>query len=176
MAEQTVARSEEQPPEVRRERLVRWEDPLAALRMAAGMSPEEIVAAFTSEKFPEPPIAALLDFGVVEVEPGRAVLELRPAEFHCNAIGVIAAGVTATVLDAAMWIAVQAGARAGTMVSTVSFNMQLIRALPPSAEGVRAEAQAIHIGQTTSAAEARLVDGTGETYAHATSGLVALSG
>lgn len=176
MAEQTVTRDEEQPPEVRRERLVRWEDPLAALKMAAGMSRDELLAAFTANDFPEPPIASLLDFGVVEVESGRAVLELRPAEFHCNAIGVIAAGVSATVLDAAMWIAVQAGAEEGTIVSTVNFNMHLLRQLPPTIDGVRAEAEAIHIGRSTSAAQARLVDDAGNSYAHATSGLVSLSG
>jgi uncharacterized protein (TIGR00369 family) len=162
--------------EVRRERLVRWEDPLAALQRAAGMSRDELLAAFASDDFPEPPIASMLDFHVVEVQAGRAVLALRPAEFHCNSMGVIAAGVTATVLDAAMWIAVQAGAAEGTLVSTVNFNVHLLRQLPPSLETVRAEAEAIHIGRSTSAAEARLVDDAGKVYAHATSGLVALSG
>ncbi len=176
MTGETLAAGGQQPAEVLRQRLVRWEDPLAALKMAAGMSRDELLAAFAADDFPEPPIASLLDFGVVEVEAGRAVLELRPAEFHCNAIGVIAAGVTATVLDAAMWIAVQAGAEEGTIVSTVNFNMHLLRQLPPTVDGVRAEAEAIHIGRSASAAQARLVDDSGKSYAHATSGLVALSG
>ena len=176
MTEKTVTRKEEKAPEVRRERLVRWDDPLAALNQAAGMSRDELLAAFMSDDFPKPPIASLLDFSVVEVEPGRAVLALRPAEFHCNSMGVLAAGVTATVLDAAMWIAVQAGAPEGTLVSTVNFNMHLLRQLPPTIDNVRAEAEAIHIGRSTGAAQAQLVDDTGKSYAHATSGLVSLTG
>lgn len=164
------------PGEVIRERLVRWEDPLAALKQAAGMSRDELLAAFASDDFPEPPIASMLDFHVVEVDAGRAVLALHLAEFHCNSMGIVAAGVTATVLDAAMWIAVQAGAPEGTLVNTVSFNMHLLRQLPPTLDVVRVEAQAIHIGRSTSAAEGRLVDEAGKVYAHATSGLVALGG
>ncbi len=54
--------------------------------------------------------------------------------------------------------------------------MHLLRQLPPTVDVVRAEAEAIHIGRSTSAAEGCLVDDAGKVYAHATCGLVALGG
>jgi uncharacterized protein (TIGR00369 family) len=154
---------------------VTWSDPMAALQLAFTMSRDELLAAFTSADFPKPPIAEVLGFDVLEAEPGRVVMGLRPMEYHCNAMGVVAAGVTATVLDAAMWIAVQTNVADNTIVSTVNFNMQLVRQLSMAVGEVRAEARSVHVGRTTSTAEARLVDTNGKLYAHATAGLIALT-
>lgn len=162
--------------DVARELHVTWSDPMEALQMAFSMSRDELLAAFTEPDFPKPPIACVLGFDVSKVEPGKVTLSLVPRELHCNSMGVVAAGVTATVLDAAMWIAVQTAAPDGVLVSTVNVNMHLVRQLPMSAGPVSVHAEAVHVGKTTGTAQARLVDAEDKLYAHATSGLVALTG
>jgi uncharacterized protein (TIGR00369 family) len=148
---------------------------MAALQLAATLSPEELLAAFTSEDFPKPPIAELIGFDVLEAQPGKVVLGLTPREYHCNAAGVVAAGVTATVLDAAMWIAVQTAVPNNTLTSTVNLNLHLVRPLAPAVGPVRATAHAVHTGRTTGTAGARLEDASGKLYAHATAGLVVIA-
>jgi len=158
-----------------RTRTVSWTDPMAALQMAFTMTREEFVAAFASDAFPRPPIAELLGFRGVEAEAGRIVMELELGEHLCNGMGIVAAGVTATVLDAAMWAAVQTAAPENTIASTTNVNLHLIRQLPITIGTVRAEATAVHVGRSTGTAEARLVDADGKLYAHATSGLVCIA-
>ncbi len=154
---------------------VTWSDPLAALQLALTMSREELLRTFTSPDFPKPPIAELLGFDVIEVEPGRVLLGFSAKEYHCNAMGVVAAGVTATVLDAAMWIAAQTSVE-DRLLSTTSLSLYLVKQLPTSASDLRAEARAVHIGRSTGTAEGRLLDADGKLYAHATSGLIAVGG
>lgn len=154
---------------------VSWTDPMAALQLAVKMSREELMAAFTSEDFPKPPIAELLGFEVLQAQAGKVVLGLTPQEFHCNAMGIVAAGVTATVLDAAMWIAVQTAVPEMTLTSTVNLNMHLVRQLAPADGPVRATAHAVHAGRSTATAEARLEDVDGKLYAHATAGLLVMT-
>jgi len=154
---------------------VTWSDPMDALRMAVGLSRDQLLAAFTSESFPKPPIASLLGFDVLEAKPGEIVIGLTPKEYHCNAIGVVAAGVTATVLDAAMWLAIQTAVPENTLTSTVNLNLHLVRQLSPASGDVRATAHAVHAGRSTGTAEARVEDESGKLYAHATAGFVVIT-
>jgi uncharacterized protein (TIGR00369 family) len=151
---------------------VTWSDPIAALELALTMSRGEMLAALTSAECPKSPIAELLGFDVLEAKPGRVVLGLQPREHHCNAIGVVAAGVAATVLDTAMWIAVQTSVPDHTVTSTVDLTMHLVRQLSTAVGGMHAEARTVHVGGTSCLAESRLVDASGTLYAYATAGLI----
>jgi uncharacterized protein (TIGR00369 family) len=152
---------------------VTWADPLATLQRAATMSREELLAALLSGELPKPPIAEVIGFDVLEVEPGRAAVLLPTREYHCNPLGVVAGGVAATVMDAAMWIAVQTKVPEDTIVTTTDLNVHLVRQVPPGGGTLRAEARAVHVGWMTGTAEARLVDATGTLYSHATASFVA---
>jgi uncharacterized protein (TIGR00369 family) len=151
---------------------VTWTDPLVALQLAAGMTPDELLVALKSGRLPRPPIADVLGFDVDDVQPGRAVLVLRPSEFHYNTLGVVAAGVAATVLDAAMWIAVQTSLPHPAIARTVNLSLHLVRQLTATAGEVRAEARVVHLGRTTGTADARLTDADGKLFSHATAGFV----
>ena len=154
---------------------VTWADPLAALQRALGMSHEEFLVACTSGGLPKPPIAELLGFDAVEVEPGRAVLKFLPREYHYNVFSTVAGDVAATVLDAAMWMAVQTSVSDESIFSTVNLTLHFVRALSGAAGDVRAEARAVHVGRATATAESRLVDASGTLYSHATAGFHCVS-
>src|SRR4051794_17899813 len=89
-----------------RTRTVDWDDPMAGARRGMEMSGMEYMRAILRGEIPRPPIAGSLDFTLAEVEEGRAVFTLTPAEFHYNPIGVVHGGVAATLLDSAMGCAV----------------------------------------------------------------------
>ncbi|WP_329082789.1 MULTISPECIES: PaaI family thioesterase [unclassified Streptosporangium] len=147
---------------------VSWADPRAVALRASQLSRDELLKSMVSGALPNPPIAQLLNFRVVEAEVGRVVVELVPDERHENVIGLVAGGVAASCLDAAMWIAVQSSLVDGSMVSTVNMNLHFIRRLSRESGPVRAVARTLHMGRSTATAESWLEDASGRRYAHAT--------
>ena len=150
---------------------VSWADPVETLQRALAMKRDDLLAAMRGGGLPKPPIFEVLGFDVIEVEPGRAVLGFRPSERHYHTLAIVAAGITTTILDAAMWTAVQTAAE-DAMATTVNLNVHCIRPLSGGSGDVRAEAAALHVGRRTATAEARLVDAGGKLYAYATSSLL----
>src|ERR1044071_5379241 len=89
-----------------RTRTVSWEDPRALAEAARGLTGFEFLQKVVSGELPRPPISALLNYGLAELEEGRAVFTVEPAEYHYNPIGVVHGGLAATLLDSAMGCAV----------------------------------------------------------------------
>jgi uncharacterized protein (TIGR00369 family) len=110
----------------------------------------------------------VLGFRLVEVEPGRAVFEFEPAEFHYNPIGVVHGAMAGMLLDSAMGCCVQTKLPAGTGYTTLEFKVNLVRAITMKTGPMRAEGTIIHVGSRVAAAEGKLVDAGGKIYAHAT--------
>src|SRR3954463_8695289 len=82
-----------------RTRTIEWEDPVAGALRGRGMSGLEYMRGNVAGEIPPPPIASPLGFGLAQVDEGRAVFTLHPAEFHYNPIGMVHGGVGATLLD-----------------------------------------------------------------------------
>jgi uncharacterized protein (TIGR00369 family) len=152
-----------------RERTVAWDDPLLGARAAPSMSGIEYLRAMLRGDYPPPPIAMTLGFTLDEVEEGRAVFSMVPAEYHYNPIGMVHGGVAATLLDSAMGCAVQSRLPAGTGYTTLEMKVNLLRAITMDTGPVRCEGTLLHLGRTTALAEARLTDAAGRVLAHATS-------
>ncbi|HEX8905564.1 MAG TPA: PaaI family thioesterase [Longimicrobiaceae bacterium] len=152
-----------------RERTVTWDDPLVGARAAPSMPGIEYLHAMLRGEYPPPPVALTLGFTLHEVEEGRAVFAMEPAEYHYNPIGMVHGGVAATLLDSAMGCAVQSRLPAGTGYTTLEMKVNLLRAITMDTGPVRCEGTLIHLGRTTALAEARLTDSAGRLLAHATS-------
>ena len=54
---------------------------------------------------PAAPVATLIGFAVIAIEPGRAVVELEAGPRHANPMGTLHGGILCDVADAAMGIA-----------------------------------------------------------------------
>ena len=152
-----------------RTRTIEWDDPMIGARRGMQMSGMEYMRAILDGEIPRPPIAWSLDFTLAEVEEGRAVFTLTPAEFHYNPIGVVHGGIAATLLDSAMGCAVHSLLPAGVGYTTLELKVNFLRAMTRDTGPVRAEASVLHAGSRTALAEARLVDASGKRLAHATS-------
>jgi uncharacterized protein (TIGR00369 family) len=118
---------------------------------------------------PAAPIATTLGMTLEEVEEGRVVFGLVPAEFHFNPIGSVHGGVYATVLDSACGCAVHSTLPAGARYTSLDLSVKFLRGLDVAVGPVRCEGRVLHSGRRTALAEARLTDAAGRLYAHATS-------
>jgi uncharacterized protein (TIGR00369 family) len=152
-----------------RERVHRWEDPLRTAAVAAEVDGLTFVRMLAAGEVPPPPIATTLGFTVLEVEEGRVVFGLDPAEFHYNPIGSVHGGVFATLLDSAAGCAVHSVLPAGARYTSLDLSVKFLRPLGADSGPVRCEGLVVHLGGRTALAEARLFDDAGRLAAHATS-------
>lgn len=147
-------------------RVVSWEDPRPLAEAGRGSSGLEFLQRIVAGELPRPPLAALMNFDLVELEEGRAVFAVEPAEYHYNPIGVVHGGLAATLLDSAMGCAVHSTLPAGAGYTTLEIKVNYVRAMTSETGRVRCEAKVIHVGGRTATAEGRLVDQAGKLYAH----------
>jgi uncharacterized protein (TIGR00369 family) len=151
-----------------------WEDPVALAQAGRSMAGIEFLRAIRDGRLPHPPICALLGYRLTEVESGHAVFEIAPAEQHYNPIGVVHGGIAMTLLDSAMGCAVQTRMPAGGGYTTLEAKTNLVRAVTADTGKLRATGKVLHLGKRVATAEAKLEDGEGRLYAHATSTCIVL--
>ena len=142
---------------------------------ARSMPGIEFLRAIRDGRLPSPPIARLLGFQLVEVEPGLAVFEVTPGEQHYNPIGVVHGGLAMTLLDSAMGCCVQTQMPAGVAYTTLEAKTNLVRAVTLSSGRLRAIGKLVHLGKRMATAEGRLEDAAGKLYAHATTTCMVLA-
>jgi uncharacterized protein (TIGR00369 family) len=162
--------------ETKRSITVEWSDPRPLAQAGRGMAGIEFLRAIRDRKLPAPPIAMLLGFDLVEVEPGYAVFEITPGERHYNPIGVVHGGLAMTLLDSAMGCCVQTQMPAGSGYTTLEAKTNLVRAITAETGKLRAIGRALHVGKRMATAEGRLEDASGKLYAHATTTCLVLNG
>jgi uncharacterized protein (TIGR00369 family) len=158
-----------------RERKFSWEDPAVAAAAAMELPGLECMQAIIDGTLPPPPIARLLDFTIVEVQEGRAVFAMEPAEWMYNPIGSVHGGIAATILDSCMGCAVHTTLEAGVGYTTGDLQVRYIRAMGETTGRVLGEGRVVHRGRRTATAEGRLFVESDETLiAHGTTGCVIL--
>ncbi len=158
----------DEPTPADRTRTVTWDDPLIGARAAPALSGMAYLQAIMRGELPAPPIARLLGFTLAELVEGHAVFTVTPAEYHYNPIGVVHGGLAATLCDSAMGCAIQSTLAAGAGYTTLELKVNFVRALTIQTGPVRCVGKVIHGGKRVATAEARIVDGAGKLYAHAT--------
>ena len=105
---------------------------------------------------------------IVEVDSGRAVFQGTPGVEHLNPMGSVHGGWFATLLDSALGCAVHTMMPPGRGYTTAELGVNLVKAITPKVQRVRAEGKVIHCGRQLATAEARLIGPDGTLYAHAT--------
>lgn len=141
---------------------------VARPEQVAGKSGLEVLQAMLRGELPYPPIARTLDFQLLEVDAGRAVFQGAPGPAHLNPMGGIHGGWYATLLDSALGCAVHSMMPPGRGYTTAELGINLVKAIGPKVQRVRAEAKVVHCGRQLATAEARLYGPDGTLYAHGT--------
>jgi uncharacterized protein (TIGR00369 family) len=132
------------------------------------MSGLEFVQGLVSGTLPLNMIAKTLGYDIIEAEKGRVVVAVEPSEDHLNPYGTVHGGLTATLLDTCMGLAVQSTLDKGFGQTTVEFKISLIRPITPETGRIKAEGIVLNIGRRIGTAEGRLTDGKGRLLAHGT--------
>ena len=112
---------------------------------------------------------ATLGIRAVSFEPGKAVFEVTPAEYHYNPIGSVHGGVYATICDSACGCAVHTMLPAGAFYTSIDLDTRFIRPVTLASGPLLCEGTVDYIGSRTALAKARLINVEGKLFAQATS-------
>jgi uncharacterized protein (TIGR00369 family) len=132
------------------------------------MSGLEFVQGLASGTIPLNTLAQTLGYDVAEATRGRVVVTLIPTDAHLNPAGTIHGGVTATLLDSCMGLAVQSTLDKGVAQTTLEFKISLVRPITPETGLIRAEGVVLNCGRRVGTAEGRVTDGKDRLLAHGT--------
>jgi uncharacterized protein (TIGR00369 family) len=144
------------PAEELRSRTITWHDPVPAAAAGAELAGLDYVRAVQSGELPPPPISAVMNFRIDELDEGRAVFVGEPGEEHYNPIGVVHGGYAATILDSVLGCAVHTTLPAGVGYTSQTLEVKYLRAITRDTGAVHAEAHVVHRGGKTATSEARL--------------------
>ncbi|WP_127088898.1 PaaI family thioesterase [Aquabacter cavernae] len=128
----------------------------------------EFVQGLASGELPLNTIAQTLGYDVAEAETGRVLITLTPTGAHLNPAGTVHGGLTATLLDSCMGLAVQSTLDKGVSQTTLEFKISLVRPITPETGEIRAEGKVLNCGRRIGTAEGRVVDSRGRLLAHGT--------
>lgn len=131
-------------------------------------SGRELLQRVVDGLYPAPPIAAVMNFTVTEVEEGRVVFRGVPNGRHLNPLGTVHGGWAATILDSALGCAVHSTLGMSEAYTTAEFKVNLTRPITPDTGEVVCEGKVIHKGRTLAVSEATLKDGNGKLLAFGT--------
>jgi uncharacterized protein (TIGR00369 family) len=134
----------------------------------AGKSGVEVMQAMLRGDIPYAAIAKTLDFLVIGIGDGEATFQGTPGLQHLNPMGTIHGGWFATLLDSALGCAVHTKMPPGRGYTTAELSVNIVRALTPKVQRVRAIGRVIHCGRQLATADAQLIGPDGTLYAHAT--------
>jgi uncharacterized protein (TIGR00369 family) len=145
----------------------------AAVQTAPATASEEIdgvefLNRIKDGRIPQPGMAVLLGFDIVEIERGRVVFAATPTTAHSNPAGALHGGFAATILDTCMTCAVQSTLKAGLSCTTLDLHVHYTRGANDKTGLLRAEGKIVHAGRQFATAEGRLTDPQGRLIAHAT--------
>ena len=134
----------------------------------AKMSGLEFVQGLATGELPLNTIAQTLGYDVIEAESGRVIITLIPTEAHLNPAGTVHGGLTATLLDSCMGLAVQSTLDTGVAQTTLEFKISLLRPITPDTGPIKAEGKVLNCGRRIGTAEGWVTDGRGRLLAHGT--------
>jgi len=132
------------------------------------MSGLEFVKGLASGVLPLNTFAKTLGYDVAEAESGRVAITLDPTDAHLNPWGTVHGGLTATLLDSCMGLAIQSMLEKGTGSTTLEFKISLVRAVTLQTGRIRAEGKVLNCGRRVGTAEGRVTDAKDRLLAHAT--------
>jgi uncharacterized protein (TIGR00369 family) len=128
----------------------------------------EFVQGLADGTLPLNTIAQTLGYDVIEAESGRVVVAIEPSDAHLNPAGTVHGGLSATLFDSCMGLAVQSTLEKGIGQTTLEFKISLVRPITPETGLIKAEGTVLSRGRRVGTAEGRITDGTGRLLAHGT--------
>ena len=131
--------------------------------------------AIVEGRIPPPPVAQLIGFRPVNVEPGRTVFELQTdLERHANPMGTVHGGILCDLADAAMGFAYASTLQQDETFTTLELKINFLR--PVWHTRLTATANVVQRGRTVGLVECDVTDAEGHLVARASSTCMTLRG
>jgi uncharacterized protein (TIGR00369 family) len=153
---------------VRRTRTFSWSNPILEARQAAALSGLEHLGAIAAAELSLGPLATLLGFELLEVQPGQVLVAAEPEELHYNHTGFVHGGFVCSLLDQATGMAAHSTLLHDEAFATAHLSVNLVRRLTVDSGRVRCQGNVLHRGRTTLTVAGRVADADGRLHAHAT--------
>jgi uncharacterized protein (TIGR00369 family) len=128
----------------------------------------EFVRGLVEGTLPLNTMAQTLDYDIAEVESGRVVVTAKPTGAHLNPWGTVHGGVSATLLDSCMGLAILSMLERGVASTTLEFKISLSRPITPETGLIKAEGRVLTCGRRIGTAEGRITDLQGRLLSHGT--------
>ncbi|WP_230487208.1 PaaI family thioesterase [Nocardioides anomalus] len=152
-----------------RTKTVTWYDPSIGAAQGLRMAGLDYLSAIRDGVLPPAPISGLMDFGVTEVEAGRAVFTCRPDESAYNPIGVVHGGLVCTLLDSVCACAVHSTLPLGRGYTSIEIKVSYLKAVTSRSGLLTATGTVVKVGSRVAFSEGVVTDEAGTAVATATS-------
>jgi uncharacterized protein (TIGR00369 family) len=128
----------------------------------------EFVQGLADGTLPLNTIAETLGYDITEAQSGRVIITCEPNGSHLNPAGTVHGGLSATLLDSAMGLAIRSTLDKGVGSTTLEFKISLVRPITPETGLITAEGVVLNCGRRVGTAEGRITDRQGRLLAHGT--------
>jgi len=155
-----------------RTKQIDWHDPMIGAKLATTMPGLDYLRAMSAGEIPPPPIVALMNMTLGEVEPGRVTFTCVPDESHYNPIGTVHGGFMCTVLDSVAGCAVQSTLPLGVGYTSLEIKVNYLRAVSATTGPLVAVGTVTKPGSRVAFAEGTIHDSEGRLVATASSTLL----
>ena len=155
-----------------RSRTITWQDPGPGTLQGLSMPGIDYMQAVLKGELPAPPIAATMQFELVEAEIGRAVFTCTPDESVYNPIGAVHGGLVCTLLDSAAGCALHTMLPQGKGYTSVEIKVSYLKAVRAGSGLLTATGTVVKAGARVGFTEATVTDGSGALVATASSTLL----
>lgn len=155
-----------------RSKVVEWHDPAPTTARGLSMPGIDYLNAMIAGELPPPPISGLMEFGLVEAEPGRVVFTCRPDESAYNPIGAVHGGLVCTLLDSVAGCAMHSTLPRGRGYTSIEIKVNYLKAVRLSSGLLTATGTVLKAGSRVGFTEGVVTDAAGAVVATATSTLL----
>ena len=155
-----------------RSKVVTWHDPAPTAAAGLSMPGIDYLHAMTEGTLPPPPISGLMDFTMVEAEPGRVAFTCRPDETAYNPIGAIHGGLVCTLLDSVLGCALHSTLPQGKGYTSIEIKVNYLKAVRLTSGLLTATGTVVKAGSRVGFTEGVVTDAAGAVVATASSTLL----
>ena len=155
-----------------RSRTVTWHEPGPGVARGLTMAGIDYLKAMIAGELPPPPIVALMQFELVDAEPGKVVFTCRPDGSVYNPNGGVHGGLVCTLLDSVAGLALHSALPARKGYTSIEIKVNYLKAVRLNAGPLTATGTVVKSGSRVGFTEGVVTDASGAVVATATSTLL----
>lgn len=155
-----------------RSRTVTWHEPGPGTQRGLSMAGIDYLKAMIAGELPPPPIASLMQFELVDAEPGKVVFTCALDGSVYNPNGAVHGGLVCTLLDSIAGLAVHSTLPAGKGYTSIEIKVNYLKGVRLDAGLLTATGTVVKAGSRVGFTEGVVTDASGAILATATSTLL----